>query len=130
MRTTLIAVAVTLSCAVVVVTRVSAAPGPPPSRAATPEQRVEAANEMAAKERAWENETAQNFPSDHWSQRDDFHGREFHAAIETARAKGIPVEEVLRAVDDDIHRARVQVPNAPDLRDARAIPCKPRPFYD
>ena len=75
-------------------------------------------------------ETTQNFPQDHWSQRDDFHGREWRQAADSAKDKGIRIEDVLRGVDDDLHARRARRPDAPDDRNARAVPCKPRPFYD
>jgi hypothetical protein len=130
MRTTLLAIAITVGCVLVIAVRVARAPEPTPQRVATPKERAEIAEEIAANERAWEDETRQNFPSDHWSQRDDFHGREFRLSFEIAKTRGIRVEDVLRAIDDDIHGRRVKVQSSPDLRNARAVPCKPRPFYD
>ena len=130
LRTSLPAAAVAIGCLLLVTVRVVLAPGPTPRRIATEDERIEVAQAIAASERAWTNETTQNFPADHWSQRDDFHGREYRKAEELANEKGLRIEDVLRAVDDDIHRRKAKTPDAPDDRNARAVPCKPRPFYD
>lgn len=130
LRTTLPSTAVALACVMVVTVRVALAPSPTPRRSATPAERAEIARLIADSERAWTDETTQNFPEDQWSQRDDFHGREFRQVVQIADEKGIRIEDVLRAVDDDIHRSKVRSADAPDDRNARAIPCKPRPFYD
>lgn len=129
-RTSLPAAAVVLACTAVVAVRVALAAAPVPSRQATPEELAEIASDIASNERTWANETAQHFPADRWSQRDDFHGREYRRAEELAKEKGVRIEEVLRAVDDDIHRRAARSPDDIDERQAGAIPCKPRPFYD
>jgi hypothetical protein len=129
-RTTVPAFLVALVATGLVVVRVAGAPGPTPRRAATAEERAALAKDIRTLERGWSIETTQNFPSDHWSQRDDFHGRELRRAIEIANQHGVRIEDVLRAVDDDIHLRRATEVNASDQRNARAIPCKPRPFYD
>jgi hypothetical protein len=105
-------------------------PAPKPARSATGSERAEAAALVATKESEWNDDVARSFPGDRWSQRDDFHGRELGRVIEIARAKGIRVDDVLRAVDDDLHRMPVRSFDAPDPRNARAVPCKPRPVYD
>lgn len=130
LKTTLIGGSVALSCVLVVSVRLAQAPAPPPRRPATAAEKSELALAVNAAERGWRDETTQNFPSDNWSQRDDFHGREFRKAVELANEKGIRIEDVLRAVDDDIHRRAASGPSSPDYRNARAVPCKPRPFYD
>jgi len=123
-------VSVTVASALVVVLVVARHPAPAPARAATAEERLEAAALVREREAAWNEETARGFPGDRWSQRDDFHGRELARIVEIARAKGIRFEDVLRAVDEDLHRDPVVTPDAPDPRNARAVPCKPRPVYD
>jgi hypothetical protein len=130
LRVNALAGVVAITCCIVVAVRLASAPGPTPRRLATESERLEAAAVIASLENGWREETTQNFPSDNWSQRDDFHGREYKRAIELANAKGLRIEDVLRAVDDDIHRRKAARPSAVDIRDARAIPCKPRPFYD
>jgi hypothetical protein len=125
LRTSLPAAAVAFGCFLVVTIRVALAPAPSPRRHATPAECEEAVEAIATSERAWTNETVQNFPADDWSQRDDFHGREFRKVQELANAKGYRIEDVLRAVDDDIHRR-----SGRDDRHASAVACKPRPFYD
>jgi hypothetical protein len=130
LRRTLGAAAVSVVCVVVVTVRLAKAPEPEAKRMATPAERLELADAVSLAEKGWRDETTQNFPSDHWSQRDDFHGREYRKAVELANTKGVRVEDVLRAIDDDLHRRRATGPMSPDPRNARAIPCKPRPFYD
>lgn len=130
LRTSLPATAVALACVIVVTVRVALAPAPPARRIATEEERIELAQAISSQELAWTNETTQNFPADNWSQSDDFHGREYQKVEELANEKGIRIEDVLRAIDEDIHRRRAKSPDAPDDRRARAVPCKPRPFYD
>ena len=130
LRTSLPAAAIVIGCTLVVSVRVALAPAPVPRRHATPEERAEIAEMIAVSERAWATETTQNFPADDWSQRDDFHGREYRKAQEIAAEKGIRIEDVLRAVDDDIHKKQAKTGSDPDGRNAGAIPCKPRPFYD
>jgi hypothetical protein len=130
LRSSLVAAVVALACVAVVTARAALAPSPPPRRSATEAERAEIAALVARSERGWMEEATQNFPQDHWSQRDDFHGRELGQVLKIANEKGVRVEDVLRAIDDDIHRARAHGPDAPDHRNARAIPCKPRPFYD
>jgi hypothetical protein len=130
LRTSLIGVAITVGCVAIVTIRVASASPPTPRRQATPEERAEIAQTISGAERGWINETTQNFPRDHWSQRDDFHGREYKQATQTANEKQIRIEDVLRAVDDDIHKKKAMTTDAPDDRNATAVPCKPRPFYD
>lgn len=130
LRTSLPAAAVVVGCTIVVTVRAALAPAPAPRRQATPDELAELAADIASNERAWANETAQHFPADRWSQRDDFHGREYRRAEELANERGVRIEEVLRAVDDDIHRRAARSPDDTDERQAGAIPCKPRPFYD
>jgi hypothetical protein len=130
LRTSLPAAAVALGCVLVVTVKTAVAPDPPPRRVATSEERIELAEAVAGMERDWTTETTQNFPADNWSQRDDFHGREYQKVQELVSEKGIRTEDVLRAIDDDIHRRRAKTPDAADDRHARAVPCKPRPFYD
>lgn len=130
LRATVVAAGAALTCVVVVVVRVAIAPGPMIRRAATPAERVEIAQAIAKSEGAWNEESTRGFPEDHWSQRDDFHGRELQQVTKLASDKGVRIEDVLRAIDEDIHRRGLARPDAPDARNARAIPCKPRPVYD
>lgn len=83
---------------------------------------------IAAQEDHWRLEAADGFPSDNWSQRDDFHGREAAAVRELASGSKVSYEDVFRAIDDDIHAARAA--RIPRDRSASAVPCKPRPIFD
>jgi hypothetical protein len=122
-------VAVAFVCAVVVVARAGAAPSPVPRRPATPTERREIALSVLANEAGWQDESAKGFPEDSWSQSDDFHGREAKYFRELSDKWGVRVEDILRAVDDDVH-AKKAIANTPESRRAHAVPCKPRPFYD
>jgi hypothetical protein len=130
LRTSLLAASTAFACVVIVVAKVATAQGPTVKRSATPSERAEIAQTIATNEKAWTDESTQAFPEDHWSQRDDFHGHELQQVLKTANEKGIRVEDVLRTIDEDIHRRSATRPDAPDARHAHAIPCKPRPFYD
>ena len=130
LRTSLPAAAVAFGCVLVVAVRAALASAPPARRVATADERAEIAQTIASQERDWTSETTQNFPADDWSQRDDFHGREYRKIQELVSEKGVRIEDVLRAIDDDVHRRNAKSPGAPDDRHARAVPCKPRPFYD
>jgi hypothetical protein len=130
LRTSLPATLVAAGCCLLVTIRVVRAPAPVIPAPANDEQRWSVAAAIASQEQAWVKDTTQNFPSDLWSQRDDFHGREYRKVVEVAKDRQLRVEDVLRAIDDDIHRQQAKGQNTPDDRNARAIPCKPRPFYD
>jgi hypothetical protein len=125
-----VAVLVIVLCSAYVAWGAAVAPAPSPGRRATAAEQGMLAKEVASSERAWKDETAQSFPSDFWSQSDDFHGREFNRVFELKRGHGFRVEDVLKAVDDDVHRRPASSPFDADPRDARAVPCKPRPVYD
>jgi hypothetical protein len=132
MYTRVLGVVVIASAAAVVVVRAATAPEPPAPRAATKDDRRAMALAVAAEEPEWRAKAEEAFPSDDWSQRDDFHSREAAKIRELSNQRGVPYEDVLRAIDDDLHtRARGRTGRAVgDARGARAVPCKPRPFYD
>lgn len=129
-RITSMAVAALVACTVAVVVRAVAAPVPAGRRSATPAERTAIADRVASDESSWTRDSTQNFPSDQWSQRDDFHASESRRVVEQSKSRGVRIEDALRAVDDDIHRRAARGDGAPDTRSARAVPCKPRPFYD
>ncbi|MBX3234246.1 MAG: hypothetical protein KIT84_04115 [Labilithrix sp.] len=130
LRFSIPAVLVVAACAIAVGVRAGTARSPEPRRGATNRERASMAASVAGSESAWLTEVTQNFPGDHWSQRDDFHGREYRHLIELADQHRVRLEDVIRAVDDDLHESATTSPDAPDPRAARAVPCKPRPFYD
>lgn len=111
-------------CAIVVATKVSSARENRIGLPATAEQRAIMSRAVADEEPAWRKSTDEEFPADLWSQRDAFHGHEANKVRDMSFAHRVPIEDVLRAIDDDIHKNRDRE------RLARAIPCKPRPFYD
>jgi hypothetical protein len=120
--------AVTLACGALVVVRAAMAPEMAPAAGrADAATRGAIARDIAGLEPSWRGEAEEAFPSDLWSQRDDFHAREAQRVREIAADKSVPVEDVLRAVDEDLH----SIPHAAaEVRGTRAVPCKPRPFYD
>jgi hypothetical protein len=127
-RVTWIALAVVALCGAIVVVRVKAAPAPNPAAGKLDERgRRAVALDVATRENDWRRESAENFPRDHWSQSDDFHAREAKRVREIAGERRVPYEDVLRAIDDDLHRIG---PSIGALRGGSAVPCKPRPFYD
>jgi hypothetical protein len=129
------AAVVVITTVAVVLVKAATAKAPPAPRRATPAEEAALAAAIASSEPRWLVETEQAFPRDRWSARDDFHGRELRDVQTKARELGVPMEDVLRAIDDDIHRsghrasARASDEDA-DPRSARAVPCKPRPIYD
>ena len=128
-----IASTVIVAAVALVAAKVALAPSPDAGRVATPAERAALADAIAKSESAWLVETEQAFPSDRWSQSDDFHGREYKAVVGKAREAGVRIEDVLRGIDDDIHQSAAPAAGArplPDPRSARAVPCKPRPIYD
>jgi hypothetical protein len=131
LRFSLPATGITIVVAIVVVVRAAAAPAPAPAvHPPTKGDLVEVTTSIATQEKEWLKKTGENFPRDNWSQSDDFHGLEFREMTRLAREKGLRVEDVLRAVDDDMHRLPATRASDPDTRAAHAVPCKPRPFYD
>jgi hypothetical protein len=117
-------VAVTASCVALVALEVASAPAPRPRPAATAEQRTMFAASVASQEDEWRYKAADDFPADNWSQRDAFHGHEAAAVRDFAASSGVAYEEVLRAIDDDLHRSHGLG------RNVNAVPCKPRPIFD
>lgn len=124
------AVLLATACTLTVLVRAATAPVPPPRPIATPAVRAEIVKDIASSEADWLKSTTQHFPSDAWSERDDFGGLEYQHDEKLSQKDNVRLEDVLRAVDDDLHERRVTDPRAPDPRAARAVPCKPRPFYD
>ncbi len=112
-------------CAAVACVRAFSAQVPPPPRRMTPAERAEVGRAAAAEEPGWRSSSHHSFPGDHWSQDDDFGAAERSWALSEAAARGVPVTDVLRAIDEELHAAPVLPP-----RKASASPSKPRPFYD
>jgi hypothetical protein len=120
--------AIVAACAAIVVWRAATAPAPEAaSRRADVAMRGMLAADIAASEDAWREKSEEEFPLDVWSQRDAFHAHESLRIRELAASQGVPVSDVLRAIDEDLH----SIPHASsEKRGARAVACKPRPFYD
>jgi len=123
-RLELLSVVVIASAVALVGHRARTARAPATSPPATTEASGGFAASIASREDEWREKAADGFPGDQWSQRDAFHGHESTAVRDVARSNGVSYEQVLRAVDQDIHRSRGRE------RSAEAVRCKPRPFYD
>lgn len=115
-------------CVALVVVRAATAPAPPPPKHASQLDRAGFAASVASQEDEWRAKAAVDFPSDKWSQRDAFHGHEAAAVRDLAGIAGVPYEDVLRAIDDDIHHPMAGK-RRPD-RSVSAVPVKPRPIFD
>ena len=83
--------------------------------------------EAAATELAARTDAARAFPGDPWSADDDFHNHEQRLARAIAARRGVPIETVLRALDEGL-REHWQHPNPQPLI-ATVPPCHPRPEY-
>ncbi len=129
-RVTALALLVFAGVAGFVAWSAATAPRASAGHAATDEESSSCAATVAGNEGLWRKESAQDFPADSWSQRDAFHGREAQQIRDLARTKKIPYEEVIRAVDEDVHRMHAFSTTQNADRSAIAVPCKPRPFYD
>ena len=81
---------------------------------------------LAEKEPLMRDNARRRFAGDRWSADDDFHNAEQRFARRIAMEKGVSAGDVLRIIDDDIHRNAGEQPS----RITGAAPCKPRPFYD
>jgi hypothetical protein len=125
---TSISILIAVACVAVVASKASNAPAPARPRAPEANERVHYALNVSANEDEWQRLSSQNFPGDNWSERDDFHSREAARIRELAKERGASYEDLLRAVDEDLHAHAGTKAN--DGRNVRAIPCKPRPFYD
>ena len=121
--------AVAMATTALVVVRAVTAPAPPPPKHVSAQDRAGFAAQIASQEEDWRGKAAKDFPHDNWSQRDAFHGHEAGAVQEMARISGVPYEEVLRAIDDDLHRADTSRGRRP-ARNVNAVPVKPRPIFD
>ena len=119
---------VALATTALVVGRAATAPAPPPPKHVSADDRAGFAAQIASQEDDWRGKAAKDFPYDTWSQRDAFHGHEATAVKEMARISGVPYEEVLRAIDDDLHRADGN--RRRPARNVNAVPVKPRPIFD
>lgn len=112
-------------CGATAVVRAATSRLPPPERRLSPAERAEVGRAAAAEEPGWRLRSRHAFPGDHWSQDDDFGASERSWAVGEASRRGVPVTDVLDAIDAELRSAPVQPP-----RKATASPCKPRPFYD
>ena len=114
-------------CGATAVVRAATVRTPPlPTRRLSEDERATVGRAAAAEEPGWRQRNRQSFPGDHWSQDDDFGASERQWMLDEARRRGVPVTDVARAIDEELHAASPVLPP----RKASASPCKPRPFYD
>ena len=120
---------VALTTTALVVVRAATAPAAPPPKHVSAQDRAGFAAQIASQEDDWRGKAAKDFPQDNWSQRDAFHGHEANVVKDMARISGVPYEEVLRAIDDDLHHANGDRGRRQN-RNVNAVPVKPRPIFD
>jgi hypothetical protein len=114
-----------IACAALAVGRAVTASNPPPPRRLSDAEARAVGRAAAALEPGWRKTSVHNFPEDYWSQDDDFGASEHNWAVDEANRRGVPVGEIFRAIDADLHAH----PPEPPAKSG-ASPCKPRPFYD
>ncbi len=93
----------------------------------TPEQAHDAFRTIAGAEPQLRREAAKRFPTDPWSQDDDFHRQEMTRARSFADSHRAPLGEVLRAVDDGMREGWPR-PGGAEVR-VTVPPCRPRAIY-
>jgi hypothetical protein len=109
-----------------------AATGAPPSSVAkatkpmTPELARDAYRDITSRERGMRRDAAVKFPGDLWSQDDDFHERENESTRSFAGSHEVPLESVVRAIDDGM---REHWPTTGGTPQATVPPCRPRLSY-
>ena len=79
----------------------------------------------AAEESQWRLKAIHSFPDDCWSEDDDVSSSEHTWGMDEAGRRNVPVTDIFRAIDEDLHAFPVLPPRKPG-----ACPCKPQPFYD
>ena len=103
------------------------APQLKPAAEASEEQQQSAWYSVASDEPSLRKSAAKSFPTDPWSQDDDFHNQEFRRAQGFASSNTISVGSVLRAIDEGMRR---HWPHAPTAETRATVPpCRPRPIY-
>ena len=91
----------------------------------TQDQARRAYADIVGSEPSMRREAALKFPGDPWSADDDFHQREQDSVRSFAGHKGVPIGDVLGAIDDGMH-ARWPASASPI---AQVPPCRPRLMY-
>lgn len=104
-----------------------AAPTPRQSPALAEGLRREAFEAVARDESSWRDKARENFPTDAWSQDDDFAASESTRARDFANERGVSRSSVWSAIDEGI-REGLAAPDGGRVR-ASVAPCRPRPIY-
>jgi len=107
--------------------RAATAPTPPEAARASVATRRAAFADMANDEGSERTEAAHAFPGDLWSQDDDFHGKEQKRARTVASKRGMPLGDVLSAVDEGVRQKWPPLPRV-SLKPG-VVPCRPRLSY-
>ncbi len=114
------------ACALALV-RALAAKGPAPPPPGDEALKKKLYDVIASEEPENRRAAAKDFPTDLWSQDDDYHSMETQRAMGLAREKRVPISFVLSALDEGMREQwprRVRVPVQ-----ATVPPCQPRAIY-
>jgi hypothetical protein len=82
---------------------------------------------IASDETKMRRDAAKKFPTDSWSQDDDFHQSELKRAESLAAEHGVRVGDALRAVDEGMREGWPQPPGI--AMRTTVPPCQPRAIY-
>ena len=105
----------------------SFAPQLPPNPEAKDETRKNVWYSIASEEPAMRKSAAKGFPTDPWSQDDDFHNQEFRRVQNSASVEKVSVGSLLSAMDEGM---RSRWPHSPLSNPRPTVPpCRPRPIY-
>lgn len=103
------------------------APQIPPDPEADEALQKSAYFSVASDEPSLRKSAAKSFPTDPWSQDDDFHNQEFRRAQSLATSNKVSVGSILRGLDEGM---RSRWPHATYATQRTTVPpCRPRPIY-
>ena len=103
-------------CGATAVVRAATSELPSPERRLSEAERLQVGHAAAAEEPGWRRASRKSFPGDHWSQDDDFGASERRWAVDEARRRGVPVTDVLGAIDEGGLEAQLQASFALERR--------------
>jgi hypothetical protein len=115
---------VVLTCGIAAV-RASTASVEGATRRLSLDERRAVGRAAAAAEPAQRKDTWHRFPGACWAEDDDFHATEWSWVRGEASRRGVPVIDVLLAIDEDLRAYPVEPP-----RKSNECPSKPLPYYD
>jgi hypothetical protein len=114
------------ACALALARALAATPPPSPASADAAARRT-AFFAVASDETKMRRDAAKKFPTDPWSQDDDFHQSELKRAKAVASEHGIRLGDVLSAIDEGIREGWPHSPGV--VIRATVPPCQPRAIY-